>query len=251
MRLVLAALWIVIGGAITAGAYWGFLITPESTIWTLMVSALLAIVVLALAGLTAAGAIAIWSHGVSLAAARRTVRAIPAVVPAAIVVALVWWLTNRAEAWVVTRSGGINAWFIARLGWDDVQWIFSAVHFIGLWFKWVIGGMLALSMMAAVVNAGWPAIAAPAWLRRALHPRALALATVAFVALIALPWMFLVPWRPRNLPPTSIEYVFIVSKLALSAMLFAVGAALMVGQASPVPATLAPRAPAQAPAAVI
>jgi hypothetical protein len=246
MRLVLATLWIVIAGAVTAGVYWGFLLTPESTIWALMVSALLAIAALALAGLTAAGAMAIWSHGVSLAAARRALRAIPSVVPAAIVVALVWWMTHRAEMSVITRSGGINAWFIARLGWDDVRWIFSAVHFIGLWLKWVIGGMLALSMMAAVMNDGWPAIAAPAWLRRALNPRALALATVAFVALIALPWMFLLPWRPRNLPPTSIEYVFIVTKLSVSAMLFSVGAALIVRQASPIPRAIEP-APAPIP----
>ena len=42
MRLVLAALWILLAAVLTAGAYWGFLITPESTIWSLIVSALLA-----------------------------------------------------------------------------------------------------------------------------------------------------------------------------------------------------------------
>ena len=57
MRLALATVWVLAGSAITAGVYWAFLITPESTVWTLMVSALLGIAALALAGFTASGAV--------------------------------------------------------------------------------------------------------------------------------------------------------------------------------------------------
>jgi hypothetical protein len=72
-------------------------------------------------------------------------------------------------------------------------------------------------------------------LRRALRPRAIAAATLWFGALIALPWLYLVPWRPANLPPNSIEFAFIVTKLLISAILFAIGAALIVNEASRLP----------------
>jgi hypothetical protein len=238
MRLLLASAWILIGSAITAGVYWGFLVTPESTIWALMVSALLAIVALAMIGLTANGALVILSHGVSAAGLRRALASIPSVVPAAFIVLLVWWLTSRAETWIALRTGAINAWFIARFGWDDVSWLFSGARYLAEWFRWVISALLALSLMAGVAAVGWQTIAEVAWLRRALRPRAMLAATLWFVALIALPWMFLVPWRPRNLPPSSIEFAFIVAKLSVSAILFACGAALVAYEASPTPQKL-------------
>jgi hypothetical protein len=236
MRLILAALWILAGAALTAGAYWGFLITPESTIWSLMTSALLAIVTLAFAGLTASGAILMWWQGASIAGVRRAWRSIPGVIPAALIVLVIWWLAQRAEAWLTMRSGPISAWFIARFGWSDVSWLFAGLGYVADWFRWVIAGLLALSLMAGFVAIGWRALAQAAWLRRALNPRAVAVATLWFVGLIALPWMYLVPWRPQNLPPTSIEFLFIVAKLSLSAALFAVGTALMIYEASRIPA---------------
>jgi hypothetical protein len=235
VRLLLATLWILVGAALTAGVYWGFLITPESTIWALMMSGVLAIIALALAGLTAGGAIVMWWHGASLAGLRRAVRSIPGVIPAAVIVWLIWWLARRAEIWVTTRSGEITAWFIARFGWDDMSWLFAAIGYAADWFRFVIAGLLALSLMAGFVAIGWAALSQAAWLRRALRPRTIAAATLWFGALIALPWLYLVPWRPHNLPPTSIEFAFIVAKLSVSAILFAVGAALVAYEASRTP----------------
>ena len=221
MRFLLATLWILIGGAITAGIYWAFLITPVSTVPALLASAVLAIVVLALLGLTANGAIEIWSRGASLAGIRRVLRSIPSVVPAALIVALVWWMTTRAELWVAQGSGQINAWFIARFGWNDVSWLFTAVRYVATWFRWVVAGMLALSLMAGFLAIGWRGVTQVAWLRRAFGLRALLGATMWFVALIALPWTYLVPWRPESLPATSMELAFIIAKLSVSAILFA------------------------------
>jgi hypothetical protein len=232
MRLLLATVWVLIGSAITGAVYWGFLITPESTIWALLTSALLAIVALAMVGLTANGAIIIWSQGASPAGVRRAFSAIPAVVPAAIIVLAIWWLANRADSFVTLRSGGINAWFIARFGWDDVSWLFAGVRYLANWFRWVIAALLALSLMAGIAAIGWRSIAQGDWLRRALRPRAIAVATLWFVVLIALPWMFLVPWRPQNLPASSVEFAFIVAKLSASAIFFATGVTLVIGEVS-------------------
>jgi len=248
MRLALATLWIMVGGVLTAAAYWAFLITPESTVWTLMTSAVLASVALALVGFTAGGAIAMWWHGASIGSVKRALQSIPGVVPAALIVLLIWWLANRVETWITMRSGPINAWFIARFGWDDMSWLFAAIGYAADWFRWVIAALLALSLMAGFVAIGWRALAQPAWLRRALRPRAIAGATLWFGALIALPWMYLLPWRPASLPPTSIEFAFIVAKLSLSAILFAIGAAMVTYEASRSP--VSPNDPGTATAAV-
>ncbi len=232
MRLALAALWVLAGALLTGAAYWTFLITPESTIWSLLMSAVLAIVALALAGFTASGAILVWWQGASIAAVRRAGRSVPGVIPAAFVVLVIWWLANRAEVWLAMRSGQISAWFIARFGWGDVSWMFTGLGYVADWFRWVIAGLLAVSLMAGFVGMGWRALTQAAWLRRALHPRAVIVATVWFVALIAVPWLYLVPWRPQNLPPTSVEFAFIVTKLSIAAVLLAVGAALMILEAS-------------------
>lgn len=223
------------GGAITAGVYWAFLITPESTVWMLMVSALLVLVALALAGVTATGAVAIWSHGASRSGIRQALRAVVGVVPAALIVLLMWWMTTHVETWFAMRSGQINAWFIVRFGWADVSWLFTAIHRIAQWFRFVVAALLALSLLAGFVAIGWSALGQAAWLRRALRPRALAMATFWLVLLIALPWMYLVPWRPRYLPPSSVEFTFIVAKLSLAAILFAIGSALIAYEASRVP----------------
>ncbi len=232
MRFLLATLWILIGAAITAGIYWGFLITPESTIWTLILSAVLAMIALATAGFTANGALAIWSGGVSAAGMTRALRAIPAVIPAALIALLVWWITARTETWLALRNGQISAWFIARFGWDDVSWLFTTVRYLAQWLRWVITALLALSLMAGIGAIGWQALGQAAWIRRALHPRAVIVATVLFVILIALPWIYLVPWRPKGLPASSAEFAFIAAKLSFAAILGAIGAALIAREAS-------------------
>lgn len=235
MKLAAATSWILLGATATGLVYWGFLNTPESTVFALIASAILALVALALMGFTVTGAIALLTGGVSARALAQAARRIPSVLPAAVIVLVIWWVAGRVDTWVALRSGEINAWFIARLGWDDVSWLFTAIRWFTIWLRWVVSALLALSLMAAVVAGGWRAASGTTWVRRALHPRALALSTVWFVALIALPWTYLVPWRPRWIPPTSVELVFIMVKLALSAVLIALGAALIAREASRVP----------------
>ena len=227
MRLALATLWILIGSALTAGVYWLFLITPESTVWTLMASALLALAALAVAGFTASGAIAMWSYGPSIGAIRRAMRAIPAAIPAAVMVWSMGWLAAHAQTWIAMRAGPINAWFIAQFGWDDVTWLFTTIGYMILWFRWVPAAVLAFSLIAGVVTIGWSSLGQGAWLRRALRPWTLALVTFWAIVLIGLPWTYLVPWRPRQLPASSIEFAFIVAKLSISAIVLAAGAALI------------------------
>jgi len=235
MRLALATTWILAGAAVTGAAYWGLLNTPESTVLALASSALLVVVTLALLSLTLNGAIALWMNGASAAALTRSFRRIPTVVPALLVFAACWWIAQALDAWVALRSGEINAWFIAAFGWDDIAWLFAAIGAFTIWLRWVIGGLLALSLMGAMTATGWRAGIGPQWLRRGMRARTLIAGTLWFVALIALPWLYLVPWRPAWVPPTGVEFAFIVSKLSVAAILMAAGVALMIHEVMRVP----------------
>lgn len=232
MRLVLVALWLLAGTAISAGIYWEFLVTPESTIYALIASSLLAIVALILIGVTITGAIAIWSNGLSRSTLTRALRTVPSILPGLAIVWLFWWITLRAETWFVMRTGPINAWFIAQFGWSDVSWLFRGVHYVAMWFRWIFAPMLALSLMSGFVLAGSRSMTQAAWVRRALRPRSLIFASLLFIVMIALPWKYIVPWRPDSLPPTSVELAFIAIKLSLTSIMAALAIALMIREAS-------------------
>ena len=233
MRLVSVTLWILAGAALTGGAYWSFLVTPESTVGALAASSLLIITAAFLAAVTVGGAILGWRDGLSASHLRTTIAGVPAAIPGALVVFAVWWLVGRATDSVTIYSGQINAWFIASFGWDDVSWLFTGIAWFSVWLKWVVAPMLALSLMASVLVAGWRTLTGMRWVTRALAPLSLGIATIAFGVLIAAPWTYLTPWRPEGLPATSIELAFIIAKLSVTALLMASGLALIIRQATP------------------
>lgn len=232
MRLASVTLWILAGAALTGGAYWAFLITPESTIGALAASALLIVTAAILAAATLSGAIVGWRHGVSTSHLRPAIAGVPSAIPAAIVAAVIWWLVGSATDCITIYSGPINAWFIASFGWDDVSWLFTGITWLAAWLKWVVAPMLALSLMSGILADGWRTLAGVRWMTRALAPLPLGLATVAFGVLVAAPWLYLMPWRPEGLPATSLELAFIMAKLSVTALLMATGVALIIRQAT-------------------
>jgi hypothetical protein len=56
--------------------------------------------------------------------------------------------------------------------------------------------------------------------------------TLLFAVFVAAPWLYLTPWRPEGLPATSIELAFVIAKLAVTALLMAIGIALIIRQAT-------------------
>jgi len=230
MRLVTVTLWLLAGAALTGGVYWSFLITPESTGWSLAASALLVITAAFLLALTISGAAVGWRHGVSTSHIRAAVAGVPGIVPAAAIAALFWWLANSVTDGMTLYNGPIRAWFIASLGWDDVSWLFTGVSWLAAWLRWVVGPVLALSLLGAILSQRWRGLASVSWITRALAPLPLATATLLFAALVAAPWIYLTPWRPEDLPATSVELAFVIAKLSVTALLMAVGVALIVRQ---------------------
>ena len=170
MKLAITSLWLLVGAALTGAVYWTFLITPESTVGSLALSALLFVVACFLLAVTLSGAMLAWSPGVSSFMLRAAVTSAPAIVPAAFVFAAIWWLVGSVTDQVTIYSGQINAWFIATFGWDDVSLLFRGINWIAVWLKWVVASMLAFSLMSAVITSGWRALAGVAWIKHALSP---------------------------------------------------------------------------------
>jgi hypothetical protein len=223
MRLALVTAWILGGAGVAGGLYWGFLNTPESTVWALALSATLLLLTLVAIGVTVNGAILLWTRGPSPATLILAGRRAPAILPAALIVIATWWLAVHAETWIALRSGAINAWFIARFGWDDVSWLFVAVRYVSIWVRWLLAGLLAIWLMASLLHGT----------KYRVSIRRVALASLWFVILIVVPWAYLVPWRPAGLPASSVEPVFIGAKLLIAAVVIACGAAWIVRAASP------------------
>ncbi|MGH9387911.1 MAG: hypothetical protein ACRD2N_26940 [Vicinamibacterales bacterium] len=226
-RLFGITAWLLIGSAAVASIYWGFLNTPESTIPALLLSAVLVLITLVIAGITVNGASLAWSVGWSNAVVRRSISGVPAFVAAALVAGAIWWGTAQALWWVTTYSGQISAWFIARYGWADPSPLFNTITWGGRWLQWVVGPLLALSLLGSLLIGEWSA-ARWRWLARGLSPFRLTLATLWVAIFVAAPWIYLLPWRPRGVPPTSMEVVFVTAKLGVVALLITIGASLVV-----------------------
>lgn len=231
-RLLAISGWLLTGAALSSGVYWGFLVTPESSVPALIVSAGLSLVTLILIAITINAASLAWSLGWSGVVVRRAIGRIPAFVAGAIVAGAIWWLTGLVTTRVAVHSGEISAWFIARAGWADATPFFKAVTWAGRWLQWVVGPLLGLSLVGSLLIGEWRS-ARWRWIGRGLSPFRLTLATLWFGAFIFAPWVYLVPWRPRGLPPTSLEVVFVAAKLGVVALLAAVGAALVVRESVP------------------
>jgi hypothetical protein len=242
--LAMVTLTLLVGAAVAGAAYWGFLSTPESTAWTLGLSALLVVVTLVVAVAAINVAMLLWGRDTPPAAdapvgaasttgalVRRALRGAPACIPALVVLGAAWWLTSTVDTWVQVHSGEISAWFIATMGWSDMRWMFTAAGWALTWVIAVLAPLAGLVWWNAALRGQWRP--SRAVVRRAVNLKALALATAAVGLLVWVPWTYLTPWRPRGLPAGgTTELAFVAVKLGLSAVLMATGAALVTRAAA-------------------
>ena len=227
--------WLALGGATLAGLYWLFLNTPESNALTLTASSLLVLAISVGGAITVNGAVLLASGGGWGASIRSALLGIPWFVVATIPVIATWMVVSRGDAWIERHSGEISAWFIAQLGWADVTPLLRIEIWLSRWLRWVAIPIAALCLLAALLHDGARAVAGVRWLRRAWHWRTLLVATIVFVALVALPWQ-LTMWRPA-LPATWVQPTVAGLRLAAVVVIGLIGCALLVTVAIPVTPT--------------
>ena len=232
---------VMLGGAMVSGAlYWGLLNTPESTVWMLALSVVLIAMFTVVTALTIGVVLLAWSgQAWSPALVVRAARGLPACVPPVLLVALAWWLVLLGTAWVDAHSGEISAWFIARFGWSDVQWLFATLAWVAWWLQWVLAPFAALVWWRSMLVGGWRPTGA--LVREALRPAGVLVATAIVLVLVWVPWTQLVPWRPRSVTPGSMELVFVAVKLGVVALLSAIGWSLVARTAANAPPATASR----------
>jgi hypothetical protein len=231
-RLVSITSWLLAGAGLSAGAYWGFLMTSESSVPALLLSSALALLTLVLVAITMNGASLAWWRGWSGGVWREAIARIPAFVIALVVAGAIYWIVDRGTTWVSNHSGEISAWFIAQFGWADAAPVFNTVTWGGRWLQWVVAPLAGVSLIGSMLS-GERTTARWRWISRALSPIRLVLATAWVAVFIAVPWTYLLPWRPKGLPPTSTEVAFVTTKLGVVALLAAIGVALLIRQGVP------------------
>ena len=224
-RVASVAGMLALGAVVCAGLYWVFVNTPEANVLTLTVSALLAIAVV-MAAAVAINTAVLFARGASVKPAfGRAVRGVFWFALAIVPLAVAWWAIGRADAWVEAHSGEINAWFIVRFGWADITPLLTAETWISRWLRWAVFPVLSLSLLATLLT-NEAGTGGAAFLRRAWHWRTLAVVTLVFVLLFALPWQ-LTNWRPA-LPPTWVEPTVAAMRVGTAFVLAVAGGAIMI-----------------------
>lgn len=224
--------WLFTGAVITGALYWTLVNTPDSNVLMLTGSALVVLGIIAVGATTVGGAVHLarggqWSRGML----RTGLATLPRFVVSLAPMLLVAWLSGRAMSWLDAHGGETSAWFIARLGWADVSWLIAGAEWALAWVRWIAGPWLGLTLFVAVTDPGRQAGVFRGWAAAACRWRPLALATLWFIVLIALPWRLAV-WRPGGLPPTWVEPALAGLRLILVALAMATGAALIVREAA-------------------
>jgi hypothetical protein len=131
--LAASTAWMLSGMALAAGLAWAFLITPESTVFMLALSVILALSVDAVVGVTWSGALLGWTRGWSAASLRRSWRGLVSFAPPAVLVGIVWWIVGAALGWLDAHAGEIAAWCIATFNWSDVRAPMNGLTYAGEW----------------------------------------------------------------------------------------------------------------------
>lgn len=225
-RLAATTGWMLAGAALFAAAFWAFVNTPESTVFTLGLSFLLALAMYAVLAVTWSGAMLGWSLGWSRATAFRALDGIPGAVLPALLIGLCWWAVGLGLDWMTAHAGEISAWFIASLNWSDVRGPLEGVRYLGEWVRQILVPFAGLAWLGHLLNGRRPFFGF-SWLARALSPARLLGVTMIAGATIYAPLRFGLYWVPQGLPATWVEPAFAAAKFGAMALAGAIGASLI------------------------
>lgn len=225
-RTVLSGLIVtIVGAAVAGGAYWELLRVPESNVLALLLSALLVMLVVVVAGVTVGTVIALAGGQPLRSALTRGVRALPAFLLGAFVLLALVWLTGAiGDQWALHR-GEIDALFLRYAGTDRTAGVHTGIEWLMWLLRWGLGLAAIAAATAGVAAARERAGAAGAvrGLGGAWSPLPLGATLLALLAGWGL-WS-IVYWRPKGMTADITELAFVSVKLGA---LVLAGAVLVV-----------------------
>lgn len=216
-----SALILAVGYAVAGALYFALINVPESNVATLVLSAILVLLIVAVAGVTTALAVAITQEPWRVAA-RRSVRALPAFVLGLVAFVALSMVVDRLElAWIM-RRGEVHAMLLPYLSTRNTTPLHTAIVWL-LWLvRWGLGLSLVLGPLVAAVSGS-----SRRGVRLAVRLVPLAACAIAAIAISEGLWR-VVYWRPRALPASWVEVVFVSTKLLVLYLLGACIAAVVV-----------------------
>jgi hypothetical protein len=220
LRLVL---WLAAGHALAGVAYAALINVPESSLWMLGLSLVLASVALVVASVTSGAVVRVLASGGGMwQAAAQSRGDVGCLVVSAMVFVAFWVLGGELDGWHAARRGEIDAWLISTMGIADSAWLHRSIDALVFVVRAVVGVSAAVAAFVAGVRRGWRGVLRFGWVRGVVSRDQLALTALAVTVLIALPLRALF-WRPASLPPHWVEVAVAAIKLAVIYFLFNAG----------------------------
>ena len=161
------------------------------------------------------------------------------------VVGLVCGAAGWFESWWMARAGQVDAAAIVAGNVTNTRPLHTAVHWLVVIVQWIVVPSWLATALAWIAAYERRDVLGLKWLAGGLHWRILLVTAAAVAVLVWLPWRF-VYWRPRALPASSVEMVFIVAKLAVIYLLSQIAWAIVLATAArrvAAPTALAATAP--------
>ncbi|MBA2354867.1 MAG: hypothetical protein H0V80_09390 [Acidobacteria bacterium] len=208
-------LWLAGIDALSLLAAAAFLYTPESNLLMLLLSVALVVVAAVAAMLSSSSAAWGLVHGRSpWHALRPSLRMLPLLLVALVVIGLLCGGAGWFEQWWLRRAGEVDAALIAAGDVTRTRWLHASVRWCVALVQWVlVPAWLASSLTWAAAYGGREMVSLK-WLTAGLDWRLLLVTLAGVIVLVWLPWGA-VYWRPRTLPASTIEVAFTAIKLGI------------------------------------
>jgi hypothetical protein len=231
-QLALVIAWLVAGHVLAGGAYVALINTPESNALMLTQSAVLVLAGLLLLVLTSTSAGLALQRGLPpWRTLRPSLRLLPVVLVAVLVIGVICAGAGWLERWWVARSGEVDAALIAAGDITRTGWLHTTVEWLVALVQWVLVPVWLAASLVWASAYGARHVLSFKWLVAALRPRALLVALAAVVILVWLPWSG-VYWRPAAVQPGTLELIFTGVKLLTVGVLANIAWALVLDEAA-------------------
>ncbi len=221
LRFLAILAWVAAGHAGVGALYWALLQVPESNVFMLGLSALIIAGGVALTGVVEIAGLLGWA-GRFRDAIAPSARKAAWLIPALLVVLVIWWSGTSLHEWYGRHATELDAWLMLKFRWTKTAWLHVSVGWAFWFLSYVVGLSVGLSLLSRVVRNGARELASARWIGQAFGWRQLLVLAVSILATMVIPWRY-VYWRPDVLTATAAEPAFVAAKIGLLYLLACAG----------------------------